>query len=100
MARIICFNGIRSVVNSLGQIPLIPAVHGTACARREGERACRNPTVEAIRPGNSAGPVFNESGERPALIVSESENAESSPFDVFYSIRADSSPTEVGATIE
>jgi hypothetical protein len=44
--------------------------------------------------------VFNESRERPALIVSESENAEPSPFDVFYSIRADISPIAIGATIE
>lgn len=100
MARIISFNGMGSVVNSPRQMPLSPAVQGMGCARREGERACRNPTVEAIRPDNSEGPVFNESGERGALSISESENAEPSALNMDFSIRAGSSLSAFGATIE
>ncbi|MEO6689379.1 MAG: trypsin-like peptidase domain-containing protein [Dokdonella sp.] len=73
---------------------------GILSAVREVDGARLYQTDAAVNPGNSGGPVFNESGELVALSVSGLVNAEGSSLNVNYLIPVGRALSAVGATVE
>lgn len=73
---------------------------GILSAVREVDGARLYQTDAAVNPGNSGGPVFNESGELVALSVSGLVNAEGSSLNVNYLIPLGRALSAVGATVE
>ena len=73
---------------------------GILSAVREVNGARLYQTDAAVNPGNSGGPVFNESGELVALSVSGLVNAEGSSVNVNYLIPIGRALTAVGATAD
>ncbi|MEO5559904.1 MAG: trypsin-like peptidase domain-containing protein [Dokdonella sp.] len=73
---------------------------GILSAIREVDGARLYQTDAAVNPGNSGGPVFNESGELVALSVSGLVNAEGSSLNVNYLIPVGRALTAVGATAD